>query len=133
VEIGLLIIIGLIVIIIILFLLTRGDITLFFVVWGLILKVQLRRGQKNDQFHSFLRRHNISLPTHRIIDDADDETATGTRRNVLAVRELLSRYLEAVPAWTRIVEDALVFIPSHVLDFDLVVISTHVRLCGIKR
>jgi hypothetical protein len=65
---------------------------------------------------------------HGVIDDANDKTATGTRRNVLAIRELLARYFEAVPARTRIVEDALFIIPSHVLDFDFVVISTHVRL-----
>jgi len=74
---------------------------------------------------SFLRGTRYA---HRVIDDANDKTATGTRRNVLVVRELPARYFEAVPARTRIVEDALVLIPSHVLDFDLVVIGTHVRL-----
>ena len=65
---------------------------------------------------------------HGVIDDANDKTATGTRRNVLVVRELPARYFEAVPARTRIVEDALFIVPGHVLDFDFVVISTHVRL-----
>lgn len=63
--------------------------------------------------------------THWIEYDPDDKTATRTRRNVLALCELSTTDLEAITAGTRVVEDSGHRVPSHVLDLDFIVVSTH--------
>ena len=62
---------------------------------------------------------------HRIIYHSDDETAARTCGDVFVVRELATGNLEAVPAWTGVVVHPLFLVPSHVLNFDLVVVCTH--------
>ena len=58
---------------------------------------------------------------HRIIDNTDDEAAAGTSSDVFVILELLPRDLKAVSARAGIVEDPLLVVPSHVLDFNLVI------------
>ena len=109
-------------------LLARGDTII--IVWGFVFKVKLRREERQPKIShlSVLPKYEKDRlkATYRIIDDTDYKTATGTCRDVLVVGELLAGYFETVSTWTWIVEDTFFFVPGHVLDFDLVVIGTHV-------
>ena len=67
----------------------------------------------------------LNKATHWVVNDTDYEAAAWTCCDVFAVRELLARYFKAVAARTRVVEHPFPFVPSHVLNFDLVVVGTH--------
>ena len=63
--------------------------------------------------------------THWVVNNTNYEAAAWTCRDILTVCELFARNLEAIAARTWVVEHSLRFVPSHVLNFDLVVIGTH--------
>ena len=60
-----------------------------------------------------------------VIDDADDQAAAGTGRDVLVICKLRPRDLKTITARAGIVVHALCVVPAHVLDFDLVVVRAH--------
>jgi len=66
--------------------------------------------------------------THWIINNSDYEAAARTCRDLLIICELLPRNFEAVSAWTRVVVHTLYFVPSHVLDLNLVIVRSHYRI-----
>lgn len=63
--------------------------------------------------------------THRIINHPNDQRATGTSRDILTIPELCPRDLEAIATRAWVVKDTLDIVPSHVLDFDFIIVGTH--------
>jgi hypothetical protein len=91
------------------------------VVRRLVLKIKLR----NTTVVRMVGQALLNKVTHWIVNDANYEATARTCRDVFVIRKLFARNLEAVAARTRVVEHSLLFVPGHVLNFDLVVIGTH--------
>ena len=63
--------------------------------------------------------------TNWIVNDANNETAAGTSRDVLTICELRSRNFEAVATRTWIVINGLDIVKDHIFDLNFVVVGDH--------
>lgn len=72
-----------------------------------------------------MERAEDEVPAYRIVYHTNDQATTRTGRDIFVICQLSPRYLETIPAWTWIVIDPLFLIPSHILDFNLVIVGTH--------
>lgn len=64
----------------------------------------------------------VARRTYRIVDDADDERAARTPRDVLLTAQLLKRNFKAVTTGAWIMKNLLLVVKLHVFELDLIVV-----------
>lgn len=71
-----------------------------------------------------MERNSVQT-THRVVNNPYDQTAAWASRYVLVIRKLLLGDLETISTGTRVVVNAPLLVPGHILDLDFIIICTH--------